>query len=344
MTRARAQLLRATSTRHALRGACLALLLLCIAPRLAYAAPLEIGPVPGIVGSRFEYVVRKGDTLTAISAHYAVSEKALIRDNGLRAPYRLMPGDRLQVHNRHLVPGDPPADGIVINLPQRVLFVFRGGALASAYPVAAGKPTWKTPTGSYAIRTMEQDKPWIVPPSIQAEMRAEGRPVLTRVEPGPDNPLGRYWLGLTLAGYGIHGTNAPSSIYYLRTHGCIRVHPDDMETLYGQVMLHMPVRIIYAHTLLARLADGRIVAEVNPDFYGRGGDPLQLLRDMAYKEGLEAGIDWAAAARVAKARIGQAYEIGRADAPSSRAGAATGTELAVARIGDWSAGCDGGAR
>jgi L,D-transpeptidase ErfK/SrfK len=344
MTRARAQLLPSAFKRRELRRACLALLLLCIVPRLPHAAALEIGPVPGIVGSRFEYAVRKGDTLTAVSARYAVSEKALIRDNGLHAPYRLRPGDRLQVHDRHLVPGDPPADGIVINLPQRVLFVFRGGVLAGAYPVAAGKPTWKTPTGSYAIRTMEQDKPWIVPPSIQAEMRAEGKPVLTRVEPGPDNPLGRYWLGLTLAGYGIHGTNAPSSIYYLRTHGCIRVHPDDMETLYGQVMLRMPVRIIYAHTLIARLADGRIVAEVNPDFYGRGGDPLQLLRDMAYKEDLEAAIDWTVAARVAKARIGQAHEIGRADAESSRAGAAKGHELAVSRIGDWSAGCERGAR
>jgi hypothetical protein len=117
-----------------------------------------------------------------------------------------------------------------------------------------------------------------------------------------------------------------------------------METLYGQVMLRMPVRIIYAHTLIARLADGRIVAEVNPDIYGRGGDPLQLLRDMAYKEDLEAAIDWTVAARVAKARIGQAHEIGRADAESSRAGAAKGHELAVSRIGDWSAGCERGAR
>ena len=327
MTRARAQLLRAASTRAlASRCPCLALLLLCIVPRLAYAAALEIGPVPGIVGSRFEYVVRKGDTLTAVSARYAVSEKALIRDNGLRAPYRLKPGDRLQVHDRHLVPGDPPADGIVINLPQRVLFVFRGGALAGAYPVAAGKPTWKTPTGSYAIRTMEQDKPWIVPPSIQAEMRAEGKPVLTRVEPGPDNPLGRYWLGLTLAGYGIHGTNAPSSIYYLRTHGCIRVHPDDMEKLYGQVMLHMPVRIIYAHTLIARLADGRIVAEVNPDFYSRGGDPLQLLRDMAHKENLEAAIDWAAAAEWRKRASGRLTKSGAPTPYRAWRRAATGNE------------------
>lgn len=319
-------------------------LLAGLLPRLAHAAALEIGDVPGIVGSRFEYVVRKGDTLTAISARYAVSEKALIRDNALRPPYRLKPGDRLQVHDRHLVPGDAPADGIVINLAQRLLFLFRDGRLAAAYAVAAGRPSWKTPTGSYVIRTMEQDKPWIVPPSIQAEMRAEGRRVLTRVEPGPDNPLGRYWLGLSLAGYGIHGTNAPSSIYYLRTHGCIRVHPDDMEALYGQVALHMPVRIIYAHTLVARLADGRIAAEVNPDFYGRGGDPLQLIREMAHKEGVAGSVDWRAAESVAKARIGQAYEIGRAPADAAAGRGAAAAEMQVSRAGDWRLGCDGSAR
>ena len=154
MTRARAQLPHARDESRWLRAARLALMLLCIAPRLAYGAALEIGAVPGIVGSRFEYLVRKGDTLTAVSARYAVSEKALIRDNALRSPYRLKPGDTLQIHDRHLVPGNPPVDGIVINLPQRVLFVFRKGVLVAAYPVAAGKPTWKTPTGSYAIRAM----------------------------------------------------------------------------------------------------------------------------------------------------------------------------------------------
>ncbi|HWI15033.1 MAG TPA: L,D-transpeptidase, partial [Burkholderiales bacterium] len=183
---------------------------------------------------------------------------------------------------------------------------------AGAYAVALGRPDWKTPTGSYSVGALVKDKPWIVPPSIQEEMREQGRPVLTRVEPGPDNPLGRFWIGLTLPGYGIHGTNAPSSIYRMRTHGCIRVHPDDIEALYGNASLRMPVKIIYAHTVVARLADGRIVAEVNPDVYNRGGDPLRMMRDGAKAQGIEDRIDWTLAAQVARARMGQAYEIGYA--------------------------------
>ena len=296
--------------------------------------------MPGIVGGRFEYEVVRGDSVSAISARYAVSERALIRDNRLKPPYRLKPGDRLRVHNRHLVP-EALADGIVINLPQRLLFLFRDGRLTAAYAVAAGKPDWRTPTGTYAVAALEQDKTWIVPPSIQAEMKAQGKRALTRVPPGPDNPLGRYWIGLSLAGYGIHGTNAPTSVYYLRTHGCIRVHPDDIGRLYGQVALHMPVKIIYAHTLVARLADGRIAAEVNPDFYQRVGDPLELMREAAQRLGLEAAIDWSAAAQVAKARLGQAYEIGRVAANPPAVAEATGAAAHLAQAADQGVGCDG---
>jgi len=287
------------------------LLCLLLLPRAAHGAALNLWPVPGIVGALFDYDVRKGDSVIAISAKFAVSERVIIRDNELVPPYRLKPGDRLHIRNRHLVP-EYLQDGAIINVPQRLIFVFRAGQLVGAYAVALGRRDWQTPTGSYTVRTLEKDKAWIVPPSIQEEMRRQDKPVVTRVPPGPDNPLGRYWIGLSLPGYGIHGTNAPSSIYRMRTHGCIRVHPDDIEMLYGQLSLHAPVKIIYAHTLLSRLDDGRIVVEVNPDVYNRGGDPLRMLRDMARAQDLEDRIDWALAARIARARQGLAFEVGLA--------------------------------
>ncbi|HWI15505.1 MAG TPA: LysM domain-containing protein, partial [Burkholderiales bacterium] len=88
--------------------------LIACAPGRLPAAALDLWPVPGIVGALFQYEVRKGDTVTAISARFAVSERALIRDNALKPPYRLKPGDVLDVHNRHLVPMEL-SDGIVIN-------------------------------------------------------------------------------------------------------------------------------------------------------------------------------------------------------------------------------------
>jgi lipoprotein-anchoring transpeptidase ErfK/SrfK len=79
-------------------------------------------------------------------------------------------------------------DAILVNVPQRM------------------------PLGEYEIDERVTDKPWIVPRSIQEEMRREGKPVLTIVPPGPDNPLGRHWLGLSRVSCGIHGTIVPASI------------------------------------------------------------------------------------------------------------------------------------
>jgi L,D-transpeptidase ErfK/SrfK len=107
-------------------------------------------------------------------------------------------------------------------------------------------------------------------------MRRQGKPVLTSVPPGPDNPLGRYWIGLNRTGVGIHGTNAPGSIYKTTTHGCIRMHPDDIEELFHRVELETPVTIIYEPVLVARV-DGQVFVEAHADVYGRSGDRRDAL-------------------------------------------------------------------
>lgn len=111
------------------------------------------------------------------------------------------------------------ADGIVVNVPQRMLFLMRGGNVAVRYPIAVGTRGWQTFLGPFTVIVKETDPVWDVPVSIQEEQRRLGKPVLTRGLPGPANPLGRYWLGLSVPGYGIHGTNAPASIGKFATHG-----------------------------------------------------------------------------------------------------------------------------
>ena len=165
---------------------------------------------PAITGDVQRYRVMNGDTLALVAARFGMEPQVLARDNGLKPNARLKPGDTLEVDNRHIVPQGYD-DGIVINLPQRRLFLFRNGSLKESYPVAGGSGGWRTPTGEFSVRVMEVDPSWEVPKSIQAEMAREGKRVLTRVPPGPDNPLGTRWIGLTPS-IGIHGTNAPSSI------------------------------------------------------------------------------------------------------------------------------------
>lgn len=292
-------------------GAIRRLLYALTAPLLAHGyAAASAEPMPDIAGQSSIHIVRQGEFLIRIASRFGVSEKVIARDNGLGPPYLLRIGDRLRIDNRHIVP-EALEDGMVINIPQRMLFLFRRASLIGAYPVGLGRPDWRTPTGSYYVTKLEQNKTWCVPKSIQEEMRREGRSVVTRVPPGPDNPLGEHWIGLSIPGYGIHSTIAPASIYRVRTHGCIRLHPEDAAAVYGLAFAGMPVKIIYAPVLLARLADGRIVAEVNPDVYNRGGDPLHLLRERAAAHGMVERIDWTKAAEVARAKDGVARDVRR---------------------------------
>jgi L,D-transpeptidase ErfK/SrfK len=208
-----------------------------------------------LVGGVFEHTVRRGESLTQIGTRHGVDPRVLARENGLDWNALIHPGQRLKVDNRHIVP-EPVLEGIVINLPQRMLFLFRGGRLVAHYPVGLGRPDWPTPVGRYRIREKVVDKTWIVPPSIQAEMAAKGLPVRERVPPGPDNPLGRHWLGLSPGAWGIHATIAPASIYHFQSHGCIRLHPDDAADLFGRVAVGEAVALIYQPLLLARAEEG----------------------------------------------------------------------------------------
>ncbi|WP_324780931.1 L,D-transpeptidase family protein [Thiobacillus sedimenti] len=263
-----------------------------------------------LAGGDRDYVVRRGDFLIAIGARFGVAPTLLARQNGIRYEAVIHPGQRLRVHNPHIVPAGL-ADGILINIPQRMLFHFSQGRFVAAYPVGLGKPSWPTPPGDFRIVNRQANKAWKVPRSIQEEMRREGQVVREEVPPGPDNPLGAYWLGLSLWGYGIHGTIAPSSVYHFRSHGCIRLHPDDIAELFAHVAVGTPGRLIYQPVLLAVLDDGRILLEVHRDIYRQGIDPARVVRDLAEANGLSQAIDWPKVDAVIAAQDGLAEEVGR---------------------------------
>jgi L,D-transpeptidase ErfK/SrfK len=258
------------STRARVPSLLLWLPIAAIAVATALAAPIGTG----VTGELQRYEVMRGDTLGLVAARFGVETAVLARDNHLSASARLQPGDTLEIDNRHIIP-EGYSDGIVVNLPQRRLFLFRDGQLQQSYPVAVGSRGWRTPRGEFTIQRMELDPSWEVPVSIQSEMAREGKRVLTRVAPGPDNPLGSRWIGLTDS-IGIHGTNAPSSIFKFSTHGCIRMATEDVEHLFELVEEGDPVSIIYEPLLVAK--DGRgVFVEVHRDPYGLGGASMAAL-------------------------------------------------------------------
>lgn len=229
-----------------------------------------------VTGTVHSYRVKRGDTLGLVASWFGLDAAALAAENGLRPNATLQPGDVLRVDNRHIAPPFAAEPGLVINIPQRMLFFADDEALVAAYPVSVGRSDWPTPLGTFEIATKEVDPTWDVPVSIQREMEQAGRSILKTVPPGSENPLGDRWLGLRNSTTGIHSTNAPSSIYRFATHGCIRLNPDHARALFDLVAVGDRVRIVYEPVLVGVDEGGRAWLEVHPDIYGRGGDSFSL--------------------------------------------------------------------
>jgi L,D-transpeptidase ErfK/SrfK len=279
---------------------------------LAVAASLAAGGAGAdvrLTGGRFERVIAHGETLAAIAARYGVDIRGLAATNKLADPNRIETGAVLHIDNRHLAVL-PAGRSLSINIAQRMLYLARDGEIAAAYPIAVGRREWPTPTGPFTILTKEIDPTWDVPVSIREEARARGQPVVARVPPSAANPLGARWIGLSIPSLGIHGTNAPSTIYRFVSHGCVRLHPDDVATLFDRVTVGDTGVLLYEPVLVARI-DGRVLLEAHPDVYGRVDDAAERLRRTALDSGLFDAIDWARAAIVLQQRHGIVTDVTR---------------------------------
>jgi lipoprotein-anchoring transpeptidase ErfK/SrfK len=123
---------------------------------------------------------------------------------------------------------------IVVDLSDFTLRLIRDGRVVMRYRVATGTPSHPTPVGEFRVVNKQVDPTWIPPDSPWAEG-------LGPIPPGPGNPLGTRWIGTSAPAVGIHGTYADSSIGTRASHGCIRMHIPEVEKLYDQVSVGMPV-------------------------------------------------------------------------------------------------------
>lgn len=282
---------------------------------LAHAA--EVAQIShAYAGMSFEYRVQPGDTIGRLSSRFGQASADIARNNGVPRNAKLQPGTALRIDNRHIVPKWMEW-GILINIPQRMLFRFENNQLTAAYPVGLGRSDWPTPTGRYAVISMQENKTWFVPKAIQDEMRRKGLDVKTSVPPGPENPLGRFWIGTSAPGIGIHGTNAPASIYGFHSHGCIRLNAADAARLFTQTTKGMPVEIIYQPLMLAHFSDRTIHVEVHRDAYRGGADRAATARAMAAAAGLNDVIDWDKLTAAVREQAGALRDI-TASAPTAR--------------------------
>lgn len=110
---------------------------------------------------------------------------------------------------------------IVVSLPDRKLALIEDGRVVKVYTTAVGARVSPSPVGTFTITNRVPNPTWYTPGKV--------------VPAGEQNPLGTRWLGLSLKGFGIHGTNSPRSIGRAASHGCIRMRNRDIEELFELV-------------------------------------------------------------------------------------------------------------
>jgi lipoprotein-anchoring transpeptidase ErfK/SrfK len=126
---------------------------------------------------------------------------------------------------------------IVIMRSSNRLRLYQNAKLVRTFGVATGEARYPTPVGAFEIVTMQRNPWWYPPPSDWA---AEADPV----PPGPGNPLGTRWMGISAPYVGIHGTPDAASIGYSASHGCVRMRISDAEWLFLHVEVGTPVFIV----------------------------------------------------------------------------------------------------
>jgi L,D-transpeptidase ErfK/SrfK len=140
-------------------------------------------------------------------------------------------------------------------------------------------------------------------------MQVQGKPVLKQVPPGPDNPLGRFALYTSIRGIAIHETIWPTTVFQFRSHGCIRVLPENMELLYDEIEVGTPGELVYEPVKAAVTNDGKVFLEVDPDVYGKIGKPLDEVIERINDLQVAAEVDWTRIKSIVHERSGIAEDV-----------------------------------
>jgi L,D-transpeptidase ErfK/SrfK len=246
-----------------------------------------LAPGVDVVGEVQVIRARHEDTFVDIARAYDLGFDELEQANPDVDPWLPGAGTRIILPTQFVLP-DGPRTGIVLNIGVKRLFYFPvpapgEPAVVVTHPVGIGREGWGTPVGLTRISSKVKDPVWVVPASIRKEHAEAGDPLPARVPAGPDNPLGHRALRLALPSYLIHGTNRPAGIGMRVSHGCIQLYPEDIETLFDQVAVGTPVRIVNQPQKLGWLR-GNLYLEAHPPLEDDGRDwDTAIAQDLAQK-------------------------------------------------------------
>lgn len=219
----------------------------------------QIGGSP-LIGRHRVYHTRPGDTLIELALQGGLGYLALRNANPEVDPWLPQDGTRILLPYAFLLPADIQP-GITINLAElRLYYVWQEQSRlrVRVYPVGIGRSGWDTPEGSFEVIEKIVHPAWHPPASI----RLENPKLPASIPPGPENPLGEYWIGLSAPGYGIHGTSKPYGVGRRISHGCLRLYPWDIRDLFARVKVGDAVRILWQPVKIG-MHNGKLLMEVH---------------------------------------------------------------------------------
>jgi lipoprotein-anchoring transpeptidase ErfK/SrfK len=185
-------------------------------------------------------IVLDGEKPRAVKSRDGIRLKRVATARGIRAAFARNSRTPIRLPFAVLRPKVTTAEldeAIVILRGSNRLLFFDDAKLVKWFGVATGQSAFPTPLGNYEIVTKQRNPWWYPPPSPWA---ADSQPV----PPGPGNPLGTRWMGISAPYVGIHGTPDSASIGYSASHGCVRMRIPDAEWLFRRVEIGTPVFIV----------------------------------------------------------------------------------------------------
>ena len=118
------------------------------------------------------------------------------------------------------------------------------GTLIAFYPASVGSEQKPTPSGTLKVVSIEPNPTYRYDPKFKFRGVESTKPFT--INPGPNNPVGTMWIGLSADGYGIHGTAEPSRVSKTESHGCVRMTNWDVERLAKSIRKGVEVRFVEA--------------------------------------------------------------------------------------------------
>ncbi|MCL7930035.1 L,D-transpeptidase family protein [Halomonas llamarensis] len=219
-----------------------------------------------VIGERYTITVENHEeTLIDIARRHNIGFEEIRMANPEVSLWVPGEGTEVIIPSRYILP-PVPRKGVVINLSELRLYYYPADnpGIVETYPVSVGREEFATPVGVTRTTIKVKDPAWAPPASMRREAAKRGDPAPAIVPPGPDNPLGEHAILLNMPSYLIHGTNRPDGVGMRVSRGCIRMYPEDIESLYERLPSGTKVNLIDTPFKAGWAEDGTLFVQSFP--------------------------------------------------------------------------------